>query len=498
MAAVQKKKNFYNRVTSSMPLLVTVIVHVVLIGIAAVVVVQQSGGPKKKSFEASNAAASADKQVEHRLQVARRGGSAGGSSGPVSANRIFSTAENALQMPTMPDLPSMGAGGFGGFSGMGSGVGMGAGTGMATSLGGGTGLGGRGFMSLSFLGTTNQNVSKVVFVVDTSTEIMEPRKGGFQAFSIIRTEIMRLVSRLPPSAQFNVVLYRSDGSPDNGLDANLFSPALVPSNSETKREFFAWMTPVNAQSGRYGPGSAAKRTAWRPKPIPPEAGVEPLYLPPVWARALHVALDQQPDVIYLITHTAGDARRRADEALIARRKVESERRREEFEREMKRLGLDPAAVIQARQRALAKAGAELAALNQRLTSSGKDPIVVTGNTQITRPDVQSAIRRAGGNITLDRTGWSTPDGKEIAMPDTFVNSVEGVPWDTIIPHVARLQRALVPERALLNVFLFVGPDENPAGPIANLTAVARRNGGSFQLLTTKRLQELNTREETTP
>ena len=182
--AEQKKKNLYLRLTSSMPLAITVIVHVVLGLIAAAVVVQQTSSEKKKTFEAAREN-TAPPAVEHRLQVARRGGASGGSSSPVSANRIFSTAENALQMPSMPDLPSMGAGGFGGFGGMGSGVGMGAGTGMATSLGAGTGLGGRGFMSLNFLGMTSQNASKIVFVVDTSTQIMEPRKGGFQAFSII-------------------------------------------------------------------------------------------------------------------------------------------------------------------------------------------------------------------------------------------------------------------------------------------------------------------------
>ena len=143
IAAEQKKKNFYRRITSSMPLLITVIVHVVLIVGAAAVVVQQSGGAKKKTFEASNQSENANKQVEHRLQVARRGGASSASQSPVAANRIFSTSENALQMPAMPDLPSMGAGGFGGFGGMGSGVGMGAGSGMSTSLGGGSGLGGR-------------------------------------------------------------------------------------------------------------------------------------------------------------------------------------------------------------------------------------------------------------------------------------------------------------------------------------------------------------------
>ncbi|HEY9250413.1 MAG TPA: hypothetical protein VIO38_14840, partial [Rariglobus sp.] len=178
----------------------------VLVAVAGYIVTEKVIS-KKKSFEAAadSRQSIAQKQVEHRLQVARKsGGSA--STSPVSASRIFSTAENALQMPEMPALPSVGASSL---SGMGFGAGMGAmgtGTGYNTGVGPGSGLG-RGFMNMSFLGITNQRVSKVVFVVDVGRDLLDIRKGGFEAFKIIREEIMRLISQLPPSAEFNVVLY---------------------------------------------------------------------------------------------------------------------------------------------------------------------------------------------------------------------------------------------------------------------------------------------------
>lgn len=93
---------------------------------------------------------------EHQLQVARKAAAAPMAS-PVSEARIFSTADTALQMPTMPDLPTVGASsisgvGFG--SGMGSvGTGAGRSTGMGApsgALGGGTGYNtgmGVGYMS---------------------------------------------------------------------------------------------------------------------------------------------------------------------------------------------------------------------------------------------------------------------------------------------------------------------------------------------------------------
>ncbi len=490
----QKKKNLYLRLTSSMPLLVTVIVHVVLGLGAAAIVVQQASSEKKKTFEAGQQAAAAP-AVEHRLQVARRGGASGGASSPVSANRIYSTDANALQMPSMPDLPSMGAGGFGGFGGMGSGVGLGAGTGMATSLGGGTGLGGRGFMSLNFLGATSQNASKVVFVVDTSTSIMEPAKGGFQAFTIIREEIMRLVGRLPPSAHFNVVLFAGARGEHNEANVNIYQTELVPATSDNKKDFFAWMAPVNASLGSYGPYSALRRTHWRAKPVPPEAGIDPLILPPVWSRAALVALEQQADTVFVITASEGNVRRRLDDETIAKRQAENERRRVAYEEDMAKRGLDPHAIRAARDRAYAKAERELAAANRRLVADGKDPIVVAERSRIFSSSVQAELKRNGITIELDKTGWSDSSGRTYGVPWFGTSTVEGADWSEFNAIFARYQRLFVPERAAVNLFLFVGPNDKPEGAIRNLTAVARRNGGTFQLLTTKRLEELKARAE---
>lgn len=497
IAAEQKKKNLYLRLTSSMPLVVTVLVHVVLGLGAAAIVVQQASSEKKKTFEASERMESAAvKQVEHRLQVARRGGASGGSSSPVSANRIFSTAAGGLQMPSMPDLPTMGTGGFGGFSGMGAGVGMNSsGSGMATSLGSGTGLGGRGFMSLTFLGATSQNVSKIVFVVDTSPDIMDLRKGGFRAFTIIREEIMRLVSRLPPSAQFNVVLYSNQGSGTNNVNTNLFKTELVPATSAHKTEFFEWMAPVNAKMDSFGPQSAGSRTAWRLKELSPDAGVDPLFSPPVWSRAVQAALEQQPDTIFVITSSAGYSTRRADDATIARRRAEAEKTREAYLKDLEKEGLDPAKVAAARDRAGRRVWEQFHEGNRKIVAAGKDPIVVTSWGRLWAPDVQAELRKHGIRLTLDTTGWTRKDGSQIQAPNTHVSTSEGAKFEEFMAYYARLQRALVPERPSLNLFLFVGPQDRPEAAVRDLTSIARRNGGSFQLLTTARLEEIKAQAE---
>lgn len=493
VAAVQQKKNLYLRVVSSMPLLVTVIVHLVLVLIAGAVVVQQSYSGKKKTFEASAADANANRQVEHRLQVARRGGASGGASSPVSANRIYSTATGALALPEMPDLPSLGASGFGGFGSMG-GLGNLSGGSMSTSLGSGAGLGGRGFMSLSFLGSTTQNASDIVFVVDVSRRIMDPARGGFRAFTIIREEIMRLVGRLPPSAKFNVLIFEGGGDA-NELRINPFRPALVPATSDQKKDFFTWMTPVNSQLDSYGIVSAATRNPWTYEAPPPESGIDPDFFPPVWARAVQAALIQKPDTIFVITASDGAVRRRTTAAELARREAEVTRRRAEFEREVAAEGLTVDAVVKAREDAMRKAGRELAEANRRLVAAGQDPIVVTYNDRIFNPEVQAALRRAGVRITLDTTGWSKRDGTTFNIPDLRIVPIQNVEWTELHAHMGRLQRYYVPERATLNIFYFTGANDANEQPAANLGSVAKRNGGTFQILTTQRLEELRSRDE---
>lgn len=473
---------FLRRLTSGAPFLITVIVHVVLGLVAAVVVVQQNSSVEKRFFEPSaRGESTAAPQVEHRLQVARRGGASGAAQNPVSANRIFSSAESALQMPAMPDLPSLGAGGFGGFGGQGAGVGLGAGSEMATSLGGGTGLGGRGFMSLSFLGATAQNVNRVVFVVDTSAGIMDLRKGGFRAFTIIREEIMRLVGRLPPSAQFNVILF-SDGAGN----LNLFGSELLPATSQNKKDFFEWMAPVNTDPNRLGASSAGRRNAWVRKPVPADAGIDPLFLPPHWSHGLRAALEQQADVVFVITSSVGAVYRRADDATIAKRREAVEKRRSELEKQ----GVDIKGIQAAQARSMDKARREFEEANRRMVAAGKDPIIITDPGQIFSAHVQAVLRRNGITITRDLAGWTDKDGKPIELAGIGMSDVEGATWADFNSYLARLQKAFVPKRAAINLFLFVGPDETAQDPVAILTTVAKRNDGKFQLLTTKRLEEL--------
>lgn len=475
----------FRRLTASVPFLVTVIIHIVFFGIAGAIVVQQAGEEKKRTFEASNQTeAVAVKQVEHRLQVARRGGASGGAQSPVSANRIVSVAAGGLALPEMPDLPSMGAGGFGGFGGMGSGVGLGAGAGMSTSLGSGTGLGGRGFMSLNFLGLSDVRSNKVVFVVDISPSLMDIRKGGFRAFEILRMEISRLVAGLPLSNEFNVVLF-------DGTQTRLFAETLQPANSANKNAFFAWIAPINASLDNIGarsiPASSPRWSFTRPEAI----NLDPNYGPASWIQALQAALTLEPDTVFVITGSGAIGQKRLAEDVIARRRAERAKAVEEAAKNTG--GIDHAAIAAARSRAVAKLRADFDAINQKLVAQKKPPFVITDIRRVLAADFQAALKKAGFSLKIDGTGWTDKDGNLIwtsPPTDLRVPTTENADASDMLTHISRLQSGLLRQRAALHIFLFTGPDEDSSGSQRNLSTVATRNGGRFSLLTTKRLEEL--------
>ena len=490
------RPTLYRRITASVPLLVTVIVHVVLIAIAGYFVVSEQLIGKKKSFEASAATESiVQKQVEHRLQVARKGGGSASSS-PVSAARIFSTAENALQMPAMPDLPSVGASSL---SGMGFGAGMGAagtGSGMNTGLGS-SGLGGSGFMSMSFLGVTNQRASKVVFVVDISAGLMDIRKGGFRAFEIMRTEISRLISKLPPAAQFNVVFF-------DDKYTRLFASELQPATVASKTTFFEWIKPINASLQSLGTRSIpASSPRWSYKPAE-KLKLDTDYDPSPWINAINAALEQQPDTVFVITGSAWPGRK--ETVVSAAEILRKQKEQDAYIAALKRQGLDLDAVAAARGRAMAKLRTDFAAINKKLIEQKKDPFVIGDIRRVLAADFQAALKKAGFTLKLDTTGWTDKAGNPIwghlgsskdDDDDTAVTSrtvMGGTDFAQVISHVARLQYGLLRERASLNLFLFTGPGEKTEQAEKDLSSLASKNGGKFNLITTKRLEELAKQE----
>ena len=124
----------------------------------------------------------------------------------------------------------------------------------------------------------------------------------------------------------------------------------------------------------------------------------------------------------------------------------------------------------------------------------RNPFIVTDIRRVFDADFQAALRKAGFQpIVLDKTGWTNKNGTLIWWVGYSDNT--GAPFDDLIMHVSKLQRALLKNRASLNYFLFVGANEKPEAAMENLSKLTSRNGGKFELLTTRRLQEISARDE---
>ena len=313
---------------------------------------------------------------------------------------------------------------------------------------------------------------------------MDIRKGGFEAFKTIREEIMKLVSSLSPNTEFGVVLF--DSNADMGGMVIPFDPKLLPATSGNKTRFFEWIKPLNTDIEKLGL-KGVKGVAWAPKPLP-NAGIDPDLSVSLWLKALRCGLEMGPDTIYTITTEAGSGRGRVDGAELSKRKQAYDKKIYE----LKRNGLDPAAVLAARRSSDAKASAELVAINAKLKAQGKPPFVIHSARRIWDADFQAALRQQGFRIDPDPTALTTKDGKAIVLPE--FNDLAVTEYPEILTYVSQLQRALLKERAALNIFLFVGPAENAKDSMEKLGKMAARNGGKVQLITTKRLQELTAKD----
>lgn len=458
-----------------LPVLVSVAVHALVLGLAGVYVVREVTAARRPAFAA--AAAPPARPVEHRVQIARRASGAAAAASNPSLARITSAASVAAFALPEPAAPAGLAGSLLGSGMNGAALGIGAGAGLATALGT-SGTGGRGLMSLTFLGLTAPRVSRVVFVVDVSRDLMDIRKGGFEAFAVIRGEIARLVTQLPPTARFGVVLFGGAAG-----DVNRFAAELTPATAARKEALVAWIRTLNARPDQLGTRSAGAYLGWRERELP-GAGLDPTLLPPPWLRALRAALELEPDTLFLVTGSAATALRpRSDE------RRETLERRNDLEKErLRRRGIDPETVGERRRAALAKARRELEDINRQRIAQGKPPFIVSDTKRVFQPDFQEELRRAGFTLVLDTAGWTDARGDPIW--ELGVSPHEKVPFAEVLTHVARLQAALLRERAAVNTLLFVGPNEQPREPVEHLTALARRNGGQFALLTARSLAAL--------
>lgn len=482
--------SLYRRATAGVPLVVTVLVHILLFAVAGYFVtgrIIRENGPTFEGRPTSEP--TAQRQRDHHIQVIRAGRVMPTAS-PLSVRRIISEASSALLLPPRPDIPQVGTSSLSStaFTSSAAGVpgtGIDANTGVKSS-----GVAGSVFASSVLFAQQGANLSKIVFIVDVGPGLLDIRKGGFQAFFIIRDQITRLVRDLPPAAEFGVIFYDNLNWRPESVVA--FDAKLMPATVQNKGAFFEWIRPVNEKPESVGLSSVpGRRIAWQPKDVS-ASGIDELLRPPAWTRCLQFALEMQPDVIFVIAGGTGEVRREATPAELALWKRQNEQQLAAMARD----GLDVDAINQARNRFFSKARGELDEINRKLREQGKPPYIVTDTKRVFDADFQADLKRKGFRLALDTTGWEDKQGKPIWW--TGYSNSKIVPFSELVAHVSKLKRVLTNGTVRLNYFLFVGPDEKPQDAMDNLSVLARKNNGRFELLTTKRLQELAARDTPAP
>ncbi|MEI6891516.1 MAG: hypothetical protein V5783_05015 [Pontiella sp.] len=173
-------------------------------------------------------------------------------------------------------------------------------TGVKGGLGAiGDGLGGAGGVGFSMpemnLFGIKSRGEKVFIILDASPFMMVDNMGGLSAYTIIKSELVRILEGLNPTVLFNMAVY-------GGGEMTLF-PTMVSASGANVAKVEEWLQPLNAvkkgmANSAYGPktlGAGGSR-------ISGNFMVEPLKnTPGGWAKPTLFAMQSQADVVFLLT-----------------------------------------------------------------------------------------------------------------------------------------------------------------------------------------------------
>ena len=199
----------------------------------------------------------------------------------------------------MPDIKMPEITGVKGGLGSGAGDGLGAGGGIGFSM-----------PEIEIFGIKGKG-EKVVLILGSNAEIMDDRLGGIPAYTIIKSELIRIVEELPPTALFDVIVY-------DWKTCALAFPDLAPANAANAKKLKEWLMPLNAvRKGMgdrdfglhtIGPGGSPTteklvagkfKDPKKVKAITDDVDVRE------WYRAVMLAHKMQADSIFVLTETWG-------------------------------------------------------------------------------------------------------------------------------------------------------------------------------------------------
>ncbi|QHI70763.1 vWA domain-containing protein [Tichowtungia aerotolerans] len=151
---------------------------------------------------------------------------------------------------------------------------------------------GIGAPKFKFLGIRGEG-EKVVFILDGSEKMLSEESGGADACEYIRTQLNQVVSELPSSVLFNVLLY-------DGETVDEFRPHMVPVTATNRSALAEWLAPF----WKAGPeaGLSEDQNTYVPETVYETAiGDETRE----WVRSLQAALEQRPDTVFVVSRDWG-------------------------------------------------------------------------------------------------------------------------------------------------------------------------------------------------
>lgn len=175
------------------------------------------------------------------------------------------------------------------------------------NFGGTSNLIGSGRGKLDF-GSSRVNVfgikaqaERILFVIDTSTDMLADEKGGITSYSIIKDEITTLIGKLSAGTLFNVML-------QDRFTTLLFKPRLVNASTSSHQQLVRWIKPINSNARYAGLDNvmdAAKPTLSKLKEDPIHDNLSLNWKGNETAFITQYVLEQGIDTVFFITCTHG-------------------------------------------------------------------------------------------------------------------------------------------------------------------------------------------------
>jgi hypothetical protein len=272
---------------------------------------------------------------------------------------------------------------------------------------------------------------KVFIILDSSNFMMTDKMGGIAAYTIIKSELVRILEGLNPTILFNIAIY-------SGNTCYSLFPSLVTAQASNVAKVEEWLKPLNAVTKGMGD------TAYGPK-TKGEGGihaksnivVDPLKSSPAdWARPALLAMEQGADVVFLLSCRWGYSLRYKVEVKKVEKKEWSEEDQQRYKED------------------IAKAKELHKKENERRRAKGEPPRVIPNGTRGLLQAYVPGARRPPGGAKVSWHNYS-PEEMVQALGNLRASSKPSIPAQSGI------NRKKKKDRFTFNVIHFVPEDFVP-------------------------------------